>query len=67
MPLVESVDNLEKYSHRNCLLYGVKDSKDESTDEVTIKTLGEEMNIDISHDDLNRTHRISKTDRNDGK
>ena len=52
MPLVESVDNLEQYSRPNCLNYGVKDSKDENADEVTIKTLGEEMNIDISHDKI---------------
>ena len=29
--------------------------------------LSKDMNIDISHDDLDRTYRISKTDRNDGK
>ena len=29
--------------------------------------LSKDMNIDISHDDLDRTYRIGKTDRNDGK
>ena len=65
---MESVDDLEQYSRRSSLLlHGVKEIKDENTDEVTIKTLSEEMNIDISHEDLHRTHRTGKTDRNDGK
>ena len=62
--LAESVDNLQQYSRRNCLLlHRVKETKDKNTDDVTIKTLSEE----ISHEDLDRTHRIGKTDRNDGK
>ena len=42
--LVESVHDLEQYSRRNCLrLLGVKETKNGNTDEVTIKTLREEM------------------------
>ena len=66
--LVESVADLELYSHQNCLLlHGVKERKCENTDEVTIKTLSEELNIGISHKDLDRTHVIGKTDRSYGK
>lgn len=39
----------------------------ENTDEVTVKTLSKEINTDISHEDLDRMHRIDKTDRSDGK
>ena len=49
--------------NRNCLLLLLHSD----TDEVTIKTLIEETNIDISHENLDRTHGIGKTDRNDGK
>ena len=45
----------------------MKETKDENTGEVTIKTLSEKMNIEISQEDLDRTHRIGKTDRNDNK
>ena len=65
---MESIDDLQQYSRPNCLLlHDVKETKDENTDEVTIKTLGEKMNIAISQEDLDRTHRIGKTDRNDSK
>ena len=65
---MESFDDLEQYSRRNCLfLHIVKETKNQNIDQVTIKTLSEEMNIDINHDDLYRTHRIGKADRNDGK
>ena len=41
--------------------------KDENTEEVTIKTLSEKMNNEISHEDLDRMHRTGNADRNDGK
>ena len=58
-----------QYSHQNCLLlHCVKEAKDENKDEVTIKTLGgEEINTDISHEDLDMMHRIGKRDRKYGK
>ena len=64
---MESIDELQQSSRPNCLLHDVKETKDENTDEVTIKTLSEKMNIEISQKDLDRTYRIGKTDRNDSK
>ena len=65
---MKSADDLEQYSRQNCLLlHSMKETKDENTNEVTIKTLSEEINIDISPEDLERKHRIGKTDRNGGK
>lgn len=66
--LKESIDELEQYSRRNCLLFhGLKESDGENTDKVVIDTIRKEMTIDISEQDLDRTHRIGKASRNDGK
>ena len=66
--LKESIDELEQYSRRNCLLFhGLKESDGENTDKIVIDTIRKEMTIDISEQDLDRTHRIGKASRNDGK
>ena len=66
--LKESIDELEQYSRRNCLLFhGLKESDSENTDKAVIDTIQKEMKIDISEQDLDRTHRIGKASRNDGK
>ena len=66
--LKESIDELGQYSRRNCLLFhGLKESDGENTDKVVIDTIRKEMTIDISEQDLDRTHTIGKASRNDGK
>ena len=66
--LKESIDELEQYSRLNCLLFhGLKESDSENTDKVVMDTIRKEMTIDISEQDLDRTHRIGKASRNDGK
>ena len=65
--LSESVDDLEQYSLRNCLLHGVKETDDENTDDIIIKTICEEMGVEVREEDLDRTHRISRANRSDGK
>ena len=64
----ESVDDLEQYSRRNCLLlHGVKETDDENTDDIIIKTICEEMGVEVREEDLDRTHRIGRANRSDGK
>ena len=55
----DSVDELEQCSSRNCLfLHGVRELERENTNDVIIKTVKEEMDIDIQEKDLDQTHRV---------
>ena len=45
----------------------MKETEDEDTDEIIINTLREEMNVELKEEDLDRTHRIGKANRKDGK
>ena len=63
--LEKQIDRQEQYSRRNCiLLHGIPESKGEVTDDVAVKTICENMNDNIiTVDDINRSHRIGKYDR----
>ena len=53
--MTEKVDRQEQYFRRNCILvHGVN----EDTDEVVINKIKNEMDLDISPGDIDRTHRI---------
>ena len=57
--LGDSVAELEQYPPRNCLLlHGVRELEGENTNDVTMKTIKEEIDIDIREEDLDRTHRV---------
>ena len=57
--LGDSVDELEWYSRRNCLLlHGVREVEGENANDVIMKTVKEELDIDIREEDLDRTHRV---------
>ena len=68
----KKVENLEKeikkheqYSRRNCLLvHGIVETDDAVTDDLVIKTISTEINIEISPVDLDRKHRIGKAGQN---
>ena len=54
------------YSRRNNLIiHGIKEERNEQTDNVIIDFLQKEMNITLSQKDLDRSHRLGK--RNDSK
>ena len=58
--LETSIDTAEQYSRRNCLrIVGVPESISESTDD-TVLSIAAETSADISHTDIDRTHRISQ-------
>ena len=66
--LTSDVDELEQYSRRNCLLsHGVQENENENTDDIVLKTMSEELDIEIKENDLDRTHRIGNRNRRDGK
>ena len=59
---------MEQYSRRNCLLlHGVRENSNENTDDIVVKTISENLDIDIQKEDLDRTHRVGKGNRADGK
>ena len=63
---LEKVDRQEQNSKRNCLLiHGIKEEKEENTDNVVIKFIQDDLQEEINIEDLDRTHRIGKV--NNGK
>ena len=55
------VDRQEQYSRRNCLLvHGIADINDENTDDLVLKTINEKLDIDITENEIDRSHRIGK-------
>ena len=54
------LDKQEQYSWRNCLLtHGISENKDEDIDEMVIKILKPDTNIDMKTEQIYRPHRIS--------
>lgn len=55
----ESIDELEQYSRRNCLLlHGVPESDKEDTDALFRSTVAEHLGTDVKVRDIDRTHRL---------
>ena len=62
--LRKKIERPEQYSRRNCILiHGLKEEKNESTDDRVLKLFREELNEDVILADLDRTHRIGKKKR----
>ena len=62
-----SIDSQEQYSRRNCaLLHGVKEEKNENTDEVFINIISKQLGVKVDKRDIDRSHRIGAP-RADGK
>ena len=49
------------------LLHGIKEEQKEDTDDVVIKSLSENLDVELDKKDLGRTHRVGKRNRSDGK
>ena len=55
------MERQKQYSRRNCILiHGLKEEKNESTDDRVLKLFREELNEDVLLADLDRTDRIGK-------
>ena len=69
--LTRKVDRQEQYSRRNCILiHRLAEPKaeiTENTDELVIKTLKEEMDEEISLEDIGRSHRLGKPKKSSSK
>ena len=54
-----ALDGQEQYSRRNCLLiHGTDEENQENTDEVVINVLKKEMDEEMTHLDIHRSHRL---------
>ena len=57
--LEKKTEMQEQYSRRNCIIiHGLKEEKNERTNDKVVKLLREELNEDVLLEDLDRTHRI---------
>lgn len=63
------IDRLEQYTRRNNLrLFGVEESRGENTDVIVLSILKSTLGVDISINDLERTHRIgNRSDTGKGR
>ena len=61
------LDRQEQYSRRNCLLlHGVDETDHEVTDDI-IKTIKDKMDVEITPESIDRTHRLGKKQHNTGR
>ena len=59
--LEKKIERQEQYSKRNCIIiHGLKEEKNESTNDKVVKLFREELNEDVLLADLDRAHRIGK-------
>ena len=65
--ITAETDRHEQYSRRNCLLiHDLPESKNENTNLLAMEAIDTKMNIKITDNDIDRTHRIGKP-KNNGK
>ena len=59
--LTSAVEKQEQYSRHNCLLlHGMNENKDEDTDKISLTTLNEILQLELTELNIERSHRIGK-------
>ena len=59
--LEKESDDQEQYSRRNCILvHGLEENKEEITDDLVASFIKDKMNIDLSVNDIDRSHRMGE-------
>ena len=57
--LEAKIEDLEQYSRRNCLILGgYEEKKQENTDSIVQDTFREKLKVELTLDDIERTHRL---------
>ena len=57
--LENQLDRQEQYSRRNCILiHGIIETQDENTDDISLCTINEHLQLELTEIELDRTHRI---------
>ena len=55
------VERQEQYSRRNCLLvHGIAETNDENMDDIVLKTINEKLDVAITENEIDRSHRIGR-------
>ena len=58
--LYDRIDDLEQYSRRNCLPFvGIEERDDEDTDALVLDVCNSELEVEVSLEDTERSHRLS--------
>ena len=62
---IDKLENLgdwqEQYSRRNCLLvHRIAETNDENTEDLVLKTINEKLHVDITENEIDRSHRIGR-------
>ena len=53
------LDRQEQYSRRNCILiHGIIEAQDENTDDISLRTINEHLQLELTEKELDLTHRI---------
>lgn len=61
-------DRQEQYSRRNCLLvHGIEENNNENTDDLVVQFINEKLDLDVTENDIDRSHRIGRYDKNKKK
>ena len=57
--LENQLDYQEQYSRRNCILiHGITETQDENTDDISLRTINEHLELELPEKELDCTHRI---------
>ena len=57
--LENQLDRQEQYSRRNCILiHGITETQDENTDDISLRTINEHLELELTEKELDHTHRI---------
>ena len=63
--IIAERDRYEQHSRRNCLIiHGIPENKNENTDVLAMEIIDTKMEIKITQNDIDRTHRIGKLKTN---
>ena len=55
----EELDDIQQYSRRNCLLvHGLKENKDESTDDLVLNLFNEKLGVAVDISMIDHSHRL---------
>ena len=58
--LENQLDHQEQYSCKNCILiHDITETQNKNTDDISLRTINEHLELELTEKELDRTHRIS--------
>ena len=58
--LENQLDHQEQYSRRNCILiHDITETQNKNTDDISLRTINEHLELELTEKELHRTHRIN--------